>query len=1165
MPNSSMLKAKGLFTFSNFLSSVPEGALTEASNVVIDRDGIIEPRRGIKNYASVGNTTITPIKQLFVYKNRILSFINSKLYFDDGSSTFTAFSSDLTNPFSFTAPSAYRIKGIETQGNFYFTTNDGIKKISVADASDLLTTPGNIPKVTAAGGIRAADIELSLDLNTQNGFLLPNNRVAYRIVWATKDANTNLILGYPSSNTQIHNSSSIGYGVTLDIQVPQQLIGNADYFYQIYRSNITTADTASDELNLIYESAYDGVATSLTVQDNTPEDIRNNGTTLYINEYSGSGIKAANSAPPKAHDVTLYKNIAFYANTTGKHNISFNLQGMDGLLEFNGLSTTPNKILSLVYAAGSTTITLDGTGHAFPNTQTQDVVLFQNNSASAVIVAATFPTNNTIVVPGDFSLYSPSITSVFTSVITVHHQFPQIATKFYFVGRPTRTNLFVATNKAGMTALTSFKLHSADEKIKYMFWYKINTSDVQPSLPTGYVPAVINITDAGIITAAQVMNATIDAINNTGSFVAVEDTGTPNQIDIVTSDSGKVLTAPSFITPSAGWTITQVLDGIGEDITAKFIKLSSFISVGQAIESTAKSFTKVIDRNVTDFNLYYASSVSDLPGLINGEATGYTTPEFLFTANIVNHTDNTLGTGAMFNAAMGTTVNNTSLYSASEVHKNRVYYSKSYEPESVPALNYIDIGPKDKEILRVIALRDSLFILKEEGIYRLTGANADNFYVALFDSSTNLVAPDTAAVLNNQVYMLSSQGVATVTETGVGIISRPIENIFTRITTSEFPNFATASFGATYESDRAYLLFTVFNKNDTYATKAYRYNTFTQAWTSWDVNARSAIVNPALNINKLYIGTTTNQLDVERKTLTRRDYADKEYSLEISEDGLSGNSMRTSSVANLGIGDILIQTQYLTTSQFDQLLRQLDTDAGLPTHNFYNAYKVNVTDNIARNLRNLTSHLNSLDNTITVTSGNVNFATVQTEYNTLVSQLNNPTTITALNNYKTSSGTTEYELVVSAVNPYNNIISSNHITPLLAGPVTAYKAIPTKVTWAPFSFGEPSMLKHVRSGTMMFEHATLTAASLGYSTDLSPGFDTVDFHMEGDGSFGNNVWDNFTWGGEGSGVPMRTLIPRQKQRCRFIKAQFLHQVSFDKFSIIGISYTFEMTSDRAYR
>jgi len=143
MANMVMLKAKGLYTFQNFLSSIPEGALLDATNVVIDRDGIIEPRRGIKEYGTIG-TSSDRVKQILEYKGKILAHYGSTLAYGDGAGSFANFSGTFAD-----VQSGLRMKGVELNGNFYFTTSDGIKKISASTTDLSLYTP------TAAGGIKA--------------------------------------------------------------------------------------------------------------------------------------------------------------------------------------------------------------------------------------------------------------------------------------------------------------------------------------------------------------------------------------------------------------------------------------------------------------------------------------------------------------------------------------------------------------------------------------------------------------------------------------------------------------------------------------------------------------------------------------------------------------------------------------------------------------------------------------------------------------------------------------------------------------------------------------------------------------------------------------------------------------------------------------------------
>jgi hypothetical protein len=132
------------------------------------------------------------------------------------------------------------------------------------------------------------------------------------------------------------------------------------------------------------------------------------------------------------------------------------------------------------------------------------------------------------------------------------------------------------------------------------------------------------------------------------------------------------------------------------------------------------------------------------------------------------------------------------------------------------------------------------------------------------------------------------------------------------------------------------------------------------------------------------------------------------------------------------------------------------------------------------------------------------------------------------------------------------------------GDCVSVSAIPTKITWAPIAFGEQSMAKHVSHGIVLTENMSLAGSSLAFATDLSGNFEKIDFLFDGSGNFGESMYGEAAWGGEGYSVPVRTLIPKQKQRCRFIKTQFTHRYAFYKFSILGIAFTYNITSERAW-
>jgi hypothetical protein len=118
--SASLIRARGLNTFKNELQ-IAEGFQTTADNVVIDRDNIIECRRGFNDYGDPLANEGDRFKQLLEYKNRIIRHHDDILDFDDGTGNFTAFSGSFSE-----TQTGLRIKSQEANGNFYFTASDGV-------------------------------------------------------------------------------------------------------------------------------------------------------------------------------------------------------------------------------------------------------------------------------------------------------------------------------------------------------------------------------------------------------------------------------------------------------------------------------------------------------------------------------------------------------------------------------------------------------------------------------------------------------------------------------------------------------------------------------------------------------------------------------------------------------------------------------------------------------------------------------------------------------------------------------------------------------------------------------------------------------------------------------------------------------------------------------
>lgn len=918
------------------------GALLKANNTVINRQGVIEPRRGIKVYSPAASSAI---KQLIEYKGTILRHVSNKFSYDNGSGTFTNFSGDYLEP-----TSGYRIKSTEAKGNLYFTTADGVKKISATSSSDF-----SIPTIVQdCGGPKA--ISGSLSLNGTTGFFKKGTAVSYRILWLYTDRNQNLIFGSPSTSMVITNDSDGDRNVQLDFQVPYTVTGT-EYKYRVYRSEMSTFGTPSDEVYQVYEASINSaqlISREISVIDSLSEELRIAGVPLYTNQYSGEGILKANETPPAAKDIALFKGHVFFGNTRTKH------------------------------------------------------------------------------------------TSTFTLL------------------------------------------------------------DV-----TGFVAGVSNF----IIS------------NNTYTF----DTS--------------------------------------ENIATKKVKLGT-------VEETSKSLVKVINGDPNEIVVaYYLSVFGEAPGKI------------LLERKTLSNTTFYIGTSdpvipAKFNPELGigptlTTKN----VSVTEAYGNRLYYSKYQEVEAVPILNYIDIGSRDQEIVRIIPLRESLFILKKDGVYRLAGDPGANpsWDIGVFDNTSIIKAADTAVTLNNQCFYFSNQGIIRLNESSIESVSRPLEDKFLPFIATS-PNLSTASFSVAYESDRSLLVWTVSKSTDTHATVCYRYNTLTDAWTEWKISKTCAVLNE--HQDKLYFGSAVdNYVEVERKNFDRFDYADRELIIDLLPNKLNGNIIFLSNFDSLTVGDVVLQEQYLSLTEFNSTLKQLDLDGKLKVHGFYQDLHIAISGNLTAAMTALRDKLRLADpssdwsgpdstgNTDYQFSITSDFSDIQVQFNKMITRLNESPN-SYLRNYIQSVGIKKYESHITNLNTITHEITLKVAPAFLLGALKIYKGISTEIEYTPQHAQDPASFKQFSVGTFMFERKSFTMAQSSYNSDISDNYEEVTIDAGSAGTFGGMSWGNGTiWGGQGDQSQIRTYIPLRKQRCRFLGCKFIHSVALESFQLYGLTLSVRpyMIPDRNYK
>jgi hypothetical protein len=292
----------------------------------------------------------------------------------------------------------------------------------------------------------------------------------------------------------------------------------------------------------------------------------------------------------------------------------------------------------------------------------------------------------------------------------------------------------------------------------------------------------------------------------------------------------------------------------------------------QNITNTANSLVRVINRYTTNTFVYayYQSGYSEAPGKI------------LLTQRVIGTSAFTVISSRPSAFVPDLT---TAQSSSNNTNPNYVFISKYQQPEAVPPLQSIPIGSADKEILRIIALRDYVLIFKQDGIFQITGSDISSFQASEVDKTLILRGLETAVALNNKVFMFSNQTVVSVTfNEGATLKSFPIRQDLLQLSSPLFPNFDTVSFGIANEADNKYILGTITEAADTSATQYFVYNYITDTWTKWQFpwQMKTGITNPT--DDKLYFGSgdlLSRYVYQERKNFNETDYADNSYGVTI--------------------------------------------------------------------------------------------------------------------------------------------------------------------------------------------------------------------------------------------------------------------------------------------
>lgn len=560
--------------------------------------------------------------------------------------------------------------------------------------------------------------------------------------------------------------------------------------------------------------------------------------------------------------------------------------------------------------------------------------------------------------------------------------------------------------------------------------------------------------------------------------------------------------------------------------------ISSNLSTSLRLQETAQNFIDAVNSSDCLCYAFYSSTDTDKPG------------GFLLKSR--NQDDDNIPITTSKPNAFSPSMN--SAKTISEENKNRVYFSKPQQPEAVPILNYIDVGSANYDIKRIVALRDSLFVLKSDGIYRISGESASSFTCKLFDGTTSIIASETAVAFNNMVFCVADQGIITISETGVSIISMPIENDLFRL--SEFPNFSSLAFGVAYSSDRKYILFVPSESDDTTCTQAFVYNSYTNTFVRWDLSRSCGVVRPnETKQGELFLGTVDGITYKERKNFDLEDYCDDEYPVriltsqpyKITLDSLP-SEVKIGFTIRQGKGSSIIQ------KIMERIVIPDD-----PSDPPYTVFDLTLSNNSVYNPYNAEIDHSGVDYSVTITDSVAYSVTLYSipediEVGDTLKQGSISSTITAID-------TIHKTLTLSNDKIYD--IPDN---------ATIYTPIKKVIEWFPITCNNPSFFKHFREITFMFLEAQFKNLSFTVYSDSSPDEEETQIIATPLGAWGYGGWGLLPWGGDvGGRQAIRSYIPLEKSRCRWLDLSLISEEALTQFEVSGISLMYSLASERDQR
>lgn len=200
--------------------------------------------------------------------------------------------------------------------------------------------------------------------------------------------------------------------------------------------------------------------------------------------------------------------------------------------------------------------------------------------------------------------------------------------------------------------------------------------------------------------------------------------------------------------------------------------------IGTAITFSLQRVANVVTATISSGNLTNALRAGDRVGIGNPAGTFGAGPHTVtgVTATTFTYAETAVNAGPTAGFVFSITTDNIATASREEAI-NRVHFSKAFEYEAFPRGDYADIGASDKGIIAMRVTRETLWVFKEDGLFRITGDDPATFDVERVDATLVAITPECVQPFAEALVAWTTKGVVMISESSFDIISGDISSL----------------------------------------------------------------------------------------------------------------------------------------------------------------------------------------------------------------------------------------------------------------------------------------------------------------------------------------------------------------------------------------------------